>query len=29
MSVAVTLPLLGLILRYEGELYMSQFSEPA
>jgi hypothetical protein len=28
MSVAVTLPLLGLILRYEGELYMSQFSKP-
>ena len=29
MSVAVTLPLLGLILRYEGELYLPQFSEPA
>lgn len=29
MSVLVALPLLGLILRYEGELYLSQFSEPA
>ena len=29
MSVVVALPLLGLILRYEGELYLSQFSEPA
>ncbi len=29
MSVAVTLPLLGLVLRYEGELYLPQFSEPA
>jgi hypothetical protein len=29
MSVVVALPLLGLILRYEGELYLPQFSEPA
>lgn len=28
MSVAVVLPLLGLILRYEGELYPPQFNEP-
>ena len=28
MSVVVALPLLGLILRYEGELYLPQFSEP-
>ena len=27
MSVAVALPLLGLVLRYEGELYLSQFNE--
>ncbi|MFM7689283.1 MAG: DUF4166 domain-containing protein, partial [Alphaproteobacteria bacterium] len=28
MSVVVSLPLLGLVLRYEGELYLPQFSEP-
>ncbi|MCA3279673.1 MAG: DUF4166 domain-containing protein [Roseomonas sp.] len=28
MSVAVVLPLLGLVLRYEGELYPPQVNEP-
>jgi hypothetical protein len=28
MSVEVALPLLGLVLRYEGELYLPQFNEP-
>jgi Domain of unknown function (DUF4166) len=28
MSVAVVLPLLGLVLRYEGELYLPPFHEP-
>ena len=28
MSVAVALPLLGLVVRYEGELYLPQFNEP-
>jgi len=28
MSVVVALPLLGLILRYKGELYLPEFSEP-
>jgi hypothetical protein len=28
MSVAVALPLLGLVLRYEGELYLPPFNEP-
>jgi hypothetical protein len=28
MSVEVTLPLLGLVLRYEGELYLPQFDKP-
>jgi hypothetical protein len=28
MSVEVALPLLGLVLRYEGELYLPRFNEP-
>jgi hypothetical protein len=28
MSVAVALPLLGLVLRYVGELYLPPFNEP-
>ena len=28
MSVVVALPLLGLVLRYEGELYLPPFNEP-
>ena len=28
MSVAVVLPLLGLVIQYEGELYPPQFNEP-
>jgi hypothetical protein len=28
MSVAVVLPLLGLVIQYEGELYPPQFDEP-